>query len=111
MIELITEVTLYPDGMEPGDSDAHVFALKVQYRGEYHGKHGGGYSVSHTSSELQRKSREWSFYVERFRRWQYRWPDLESALEAAREEVNNVTVNGRTWAQWQEFHGRQKADV
>lgn len=100
--ELITQVTLYPDGMDPDGVDAGVFAVIVKYCGPYQAKKGGGYSVEHLGNSLARKSRKWEHVWRKdFRRWQYRWPDLDSALEAAREVVNTVQVNGRTWAEYQ----------
>lgn len=105
-IEIVSEVTLLPTGMEPGDDNEPSFEVKVVYQGPYEGKRGGGYAVTHRGRQLARVARTWTYVARRdFRRWQYRWPDLESALEAAREEVDLVRFNGRTWAEWASLWG------
>lgn len=72
-------------------------------------EHTSGYSVyPHDLDDLDdinapsvATGQKWD-YPERFRRWQYRFPTFEDALAAARTVVDDIKINGRTWAQWQE---------
>jgi len=106
-IERITEWTVLPTGMEDGDVNSLSFAVSVRWRGTYEGKKGGGWSISRAGSELSR-SRQWSHYVPRFRRWQHRWATFEEAQAIAREVVDGVVMNGRTYAEWEAFHAARK---
>lgn len=108
----ITEVTVYPDGVDPNDYDADAFKLVIRWCGEYRGRSGGGWGVFQRGSRdamLSRKG-EISWGVERFRRWQYRWENYDDALAAALAASNDVKVNGRTWVQWQEFWAAKEAE-
>lgn len=98
-VEFISQYTILPTGMKADDDQAYTFALTVTYRGPFTGRRGGGYAVEHGSRSLSRAG-AWSLYVEEFRRWQYRWATLDQAIAAAREQVDGIVVNGRTWAQW-----------
>jgi hypothetical protein len=104
-MELVTEVTVLPDGMHEDDINLHSWALVVKWRGAYNGKSGGGYSVSHYSSELSRAGK-WG-HPQRFQRWQYRFETLDEALSAARVVVNDVKSMGRTFADF----GPRRASV
>lgn len=95
--EIISEYTILPTGMQPGDINAHVFAVKITYRGEPNGRSGGGYSINVAGQELSRAG-NWGF-PQRFQRWQYRWESFEEALDIARTVVDQFTVMGRTWAE------------
>ncbi|MDI3330676.1 MAG: hypothetical protein QJR09_08070 [Micrococcus sp.] len=97
--ELITEYMILPTGMDPGDVNATMFAVHVKYRGQFNGRSGGGYSVNHLSSELSRAGK-WGL-PQRFQRWQYRWEAFWEAQDMARDVVDSLKVNGRTWAEWQ----------
>lgn len=100
----ITEVTLIPDGMEWSDYNLPTFSTKVVYRGT---KEDGIdlYAVMHIGSELSRAG-NWAFHVPKFKRKQYRWETFDEALQWAVKVANDVKVNGRTWAEWQQYHGR-----
>lgn len=110
-VETVTEVTIYPDADAAGGDEGSHFEVRVTYRGAFNGKHGGGYSIDRHGRQLRRKSADDGDYVwaspERFRRWQYRWPDLESALATARRVVATVTCNGMTWDEYQQRTGKR----
>ena len=107
MQQRITEMTLIPDGMDWDDVNRPFFGVRVVYRGV--GPQGKDlYAVFSGPGDFQVLSRagNWAFTPERFRWRQYRWETLDEALLWARKSVNDVKVNGRTWAEWQRFHGR-----
>lgn len=106
--EQVTEWQVLPTGLDPNSDNASSFAVVVKWRGVFNGKSGGGWSIAHCGSELSRGG-DWTFHVPRFRRWQHRWETLEEAQQVARDVVDAVTVNGRTWAEWQVFHARRAA--
>jgi hypothetical protein len=101
MNEMITQIRILPDGADPDDTKTGVFAVTVNYRGTYQGRSGGGYSVEHCGAELSRRL-TWG-WPQRFQRWQYRWSTLDEALAVARNVVNTIKADGRTWAEWQEI--------
>ena len=98
--EKVTKVTLIPDGMAWDDLNRHHFAVNVEWCGPFEGRHGGGYAIRHLGSELS-TSGKWETTPAHFRRWQFRWEHLDSALHTARAVVNELKVNGRTWAEWE----------
>jgi hypothetical protein len=100
-VERIAEWQVFPTGCDPEDINALSFIVSVKWRGTYQGKSGGGWSVTHNSAELSRGGL-WTYCVPRFRRWQHRWETFEEAQQQARAVVDNLSMNGRTWAQWQE---------
>lgn len=105
-IEHISGYTIYPQGLtDLFDINAPSFAVNITWRGEYRGRRGGGWAVTRGTAELLASSvatgQKWD-YPERFRRWQYRFATFEDALAAARAVVDDIKVNGRTWAQWRE---------
>lgn len=95
--EKVTRVTLIPDGMAWDDLNRLTFAVTVEWCGPFDGRRGGGYAIRHIGGELS-KSGKWEVAPPRFRRWQFRWEHLDSALHMARAVVNELEVNGRTWA-------------
>jgi hypothetical protein len=99
-IERFTQWHVLPDGLAEDNVNAHIFAVRVQWRGVFHGKHGGGWAITNGVSEMSRGG-SWSYYVPRFRRWQHRWETFEDAQEIARAAVDSVRINGRTWAEFQ----------
>lgn len=108
MDQLITEVTLIPDGMEWTDINCRAFSIRIVYRGHYvkRGAEDQGemawYAVEHGPSSLSRAG-NWYFVIQNFQRWQYRF-ELSEAIEWAQREVNGIRVNGWTWAEWQEIN-------
>lgn len=101
---MVTDYLVLPDGCSPDDVDALSFGLVVHYCGTYRGKEGGGWGVFSGGPRgfaLAKKARTWA-YPPRFRVWQYRWENVEDALQAAREAVEDRTVGGRTYRQWQQ---------
>lgn len=100
MSEIVTEVMVLPDGMEPGDIDASTFAVKVRWRGARTETGRGGYAVTTNSGRHLSHKGKWRWEPEPFIQRHYRWESLESALTTARAVVNDVRVNGRTWHEW-----------
>lgn len=101
MTEIITEVMLLPDGMEPDDINAHTFAVTVRWRGARTDKGRGGYAVIHGNRHLSHRGK-WRWNPEPYLQRHFRWEELDSALVTARSIVNEVRVNGCTWAEWNE---------
>jgi hypothetical protein len=98
MTELITEVTFLPDGMALDDYNAHIFAVRVEWRGATTDTGRGGYAVVHGSKHLSRKG-DWRWNPEPFIQRHYRWEDIDEARAVARSVVNTIKVNGKTWAE------------
>lgn len=98
----VTEYVVLPAGMERGDPDERYFALRVEDRGPYRGREGGGWGVTDGGTWLSR-SGGWDLPA-RFRRWQFRWEHPEDALAAARAAVDErrFGTRGETWKQWRE---------
>lgn len=101
MSEIVTEIMVLPDGMEPDNFEAHSFAVMVRWRGARTETGRGGYAIIHGGRHLSHKG-VWRFNPEPFVQRHFRWEWLGSALVTARAVVNDVKVNGRTWAEWQE---------
>lgn len=99
MTELVTEVMLLPDGMELDDIEVHSFAVFVRWRGARTETGRGGYAIMHGARHLSHKGK-WRYAPEPFLQRHFRWADLDSALTTARTVVNDVVVNGKTWAEW-----------
>lgn len=100
-LEYISSYVVLPLGMTMEDEDHFSFALTVVYRGEFAGKSGGGWAVTAGARQLSR-TRKWGFPA-KFQRWQYRFETFEEAVDAARSVVDQRKINGRTWAEWNEF--------
>lgn len=107
--------TVYPRGAGSlNDPNISSFAVQIIWRGEYRARSGGGWSVTHRSSELlvssvsAGKPHLWG-YPDRFRRWQYRFKTFEDALAAARAVVDHVQVNGGTWQWWHGGTGKPQS--
>jgi len=109
MVELVTEVMVLPDGMALDDEDRHHFALAVRWRGPRTDTGRGGYAVVSSSGRHLSRAGKWRYDPEPRLQRHYRWATLEEALDVARAAVNTVTVNGFTWAQWQERLGDLRA--
>lgn len=93
-----TEFTFYPAGAKAGDREVGSFTVKVAYRSP--GlfavvRHGHCWDGKKWEYESQPSSR-----TERFLK-KTRFP-LEEASGIARSLVDTVSVNGRTWVEWQE---------
>lgn len=102
-IEIVTEVTILPTGMELDDIEMHHFAVKVVWRGPRTETGSGGYAVIKDGERHMSKQGKWRWNPEPFIRRHYRWEHLEEALAAAREVVDTLTVTGRTFEQWLEL--------
>ena len=93
-----TEFTFLPAGASTGDRDVSRFAIRVAYRadglwavtrdGEFWGPDGWAYEMSPSSRTPD--------FIAR-----HRFP-LEQAVAIAANLVDGLTINGRTWAQWQD---------
>lgn len=106
MQQRITEMTLIPDGMDWDYYDRPFYCVRVQYRGV--GPDGKDrYGVFQGPGEYRVLSRagNWAFNPPRFKWHQYRWETFDEALTWARSVVNDVQVNGRTWASWGDSRG------
>lgn len=101
----VTETMVTPTGMDPVEdqSNAHIFGVFVRWQGEL------GWIVTRNFKDerLSVKGRKWSGWVEKRNRRFYYFPDYDTALQAAIDAVDDVTVNGGTWAQWQK-HLKEK---
>lgn len=97
-----TTYTIWPTGYSHTDQNAHEahhFTLTVEYRSP------GRYAVVRFRKCLSNDGLNWEYESlpsgreEQFLE-NYRMP-LDRALELARQHVDQITVNGRTWAEWQ----------
>lgn len=103
--EFVTEVIVMPAGKTMADWDGDEvsdFAIKVQWRGPRAENGRGGYAVTHRGFRHLSRAGEWAIEPAPFRQHQYRWATLDEALAAARDAVDQVTINGMTYAQWAE---------
>lgn len=99
----ITQIVLIPDGASWDTWSDGTFRVYVEWMGV--GEDGKDrWRVKHGASELSRAG-NWAFLPRKFKLNQYRWETMDEALQWARKVTNDVVVNGRTWAQWQEHHG------
>lgn len=108
---LVTRVMVLPTGTDPDQPDwdnLRNFALEVSWRGPRTSTGRGGYAVTLRGGhrELSRAG-NWAWCVEPFRQRLYRWETLEEAVAAARAAVDDVKVNGRTWAEWSVVQGKE----
>lgn len=90
-------LTIYPVGANPDDDphgNTHGFAVQIIWRGK------GKWSVENGGSSLSHTGR-WLYMPMKMHRQHVRH-DYETAVRLARGAVDDVTVNGRTWKQWQE---------
>ena len=95
----IEERIYYPDGMDPiADAyESSSFAVRVEWRGKEWAVVRG---LGHPSHEFLTRTGKWLYLpMPMHRRW-CRF-DFETACRLAEENVNNVRVNMRTWAEWQ----------
>ena len=97
-IELTTGVLVLPDGMALDDPELRHFSLRVEWRGARTDTGRGGYAVTDGFSDLSRAGK-WG-RPQAFQQHQYRWDALDEALAMARAHVDQLKVNGRTWAEW-----------
>lgn len=106
---LVTSVTFWPDGCDLNDRNESAFRVIVEWMGpRQEGPRAvGGYRVTQRGFMELSRAGKWAFHVPRFRRWQHRWATLDEACEWARKVVNDVQVNGRTFAEWQAFHAER----
>lgn len=106
LLDRATEFTFTPAGAAPDDDDLTAFTVKVQYRsdgrwavtnaGRCWGPDGWEYEPSPSN-----RSRTY-LATHRF--------SLERAVGMARTLPDHLSVNGRTWSQWQE-HFAAKAEA
>lgn len=99
---VINEAIVFPTGVDPNNADAYYelgnFMIYVRWQGHH------GYVVERTRDErLSVKGRKWCYHVEKRNRRFYYFPTFGEALQAAKEVVDDVLVNGKTWKEWQEW--------
>lgn len=97
---IVTETMVTPTGMDPLEDthNANMFGVFVRWQGNL------GWVVTRNFKDerLSVKGRKWTGWVSKRNRRFYYFPDYETALQAAKEAVDDVKVNGGTWAQWQQ---------
>ena len=104
----ISEITVLPRGAELSDDDIdwsnlRSFLVHVKWTGPKKDNGYGGYAVKTDGVLFLSRAGKWAVRPDRFRTRQYRFDTLNEALAAAERAVDGVTVNGRTWAQWQQL--------
>lgn len=99
--ELVTQTLVLPTGMPINDEEMRHFALTIEWRGTRTETGRGGYGISLRGSWLSRAG-NWG-YPDKFQQRQYRWETLEEALAMAHVHVDTATLNGRTYAQYQQL--------
>ena len=98
MPTFIEERTYYPDGCEPDDYDAFAFQVNVAYRGN------GKWAVMRGNSRMaQQLTHTGRWICAPLKMTAMRWCrfDFDAACRLAEVHVNDVVVNGGTWAQWE----------
>lgn len=95
-----SEYTFLPAGAHPDDVDAVRFAVKVSWRG--HGlwavvRSGECWGPEGWKNEASPYHQTPHFLAA------HRYP-LANAVTIARQLVDGISDNGRTWAQWQEHY-------
>lgn len=97
--ELITEIIVLPDGMRLDDPELHHFALFVRWMGVPQQNGSGGYAVTQSFREAQlSRAGNWNYCVRPFQRKAYRWKTAQEALNMAKSVVNDMRINGRSFA-------------
>jgi hypothetical protein len=105
--EIVLQTMVLPTGATVDDEEMRYFGVTVEWRGVRTETGRGGYGVSHFSKWLSRAG-NWG-HPDKFQQRQYRWETLEEALAMAHAHVDAVTVNGRTFAQYQQFEAEAAA--
>lgn len=96
---------LLPDEAEDDWNNAKAFAVVVRWRGPRGDTGRGGYAITdHYGQHLSHRGK-WRYNPEPYLQRHFRWEDLESALVVARTVVDDIRVNGKTWAEWKEHFG------
>lgn len=101
----IEERTYYPQGCDPDDMNAHGFGVTVAYRGN------GKWAVTRggrNAYEQLSSAGNWLWMPLKMTQMRHCRFSFEEACRLAEEHVNDVTVNGRTWDQWQAFFAAKK---
>lgn len=111
-VEIPASTLVFPTGSRPytdDDGDLRHFALDVCWRGPVQENGQGGWAVTHGGLDKQlSRAGKWA-WPQRFQQHQYRWATRDEALAMARAHVDTVTVNRRTWQEWQDYFAA-KAD-
>lgn len=100
MKTIITETMVLPTGCTTDEPNWDLFALFVRWQNTL----GWTVCTSFRDTRLSAKGRKWSNYVEKRNRRFYYFPTYEEALTAAREEVDNFQVSGKTYKEFKEAH-------
>lgn len=113
MNQLITRMTFWPQGCDPGERGAHAFAISVVYRGRSaRGEHmysvDLGYGNSSPDEQLSSAGKWQSGIPARNRRF-YRF-SYERACRLAAAHVDSVVTAGWTYAEWQAHRASQLDD-
>ena len=100
----IEERIYFPDGCDPDDYEATHFAVCVQWRGQ--GKWAVTAGLGHPASRFLSSAGVWHFMPRQMHRRHLRF-DFETACRLAEEHVETLTINGRTWAQWETWRAER----
>lgn len=95
-----SEFTFLPAGAHPDDTDAIRFSVKVVWRGDDRWavtRSGDCWGPDGWVLESSPYNRTRKFLAA------HQYP-LEEAVALARQLVDGVSINGRSWAQWQEHY-------
>ena len=107
-VEIITETVVLPTGMPLDDDELSIFALRVEWRGINDQFPAGAWRVTNGRKDLSR-AENWG-RPQPFQQHQYRWATREEALAMAHKHVDQQTVSGRTWADWQAHFAEKCAE-
>jgi len=114
-VEILSETLVFPTGADPySDEDTYrdlrKFTAEVTFRGPRRENGQGGWAVMNLGDNHQlSRAGKWA-WPERFQQHQYRWDTRDEALVMARRHVGDLTVNGRTWDEWQTYFA-ERADA
>lgn len=95
---IITETMILPTGCTTEDSNWNLFAVFVRWQDTL----GWTVTKSFQDNRLSVKGRKWTNFVEKRNRRFYYFPTYEEAVAAAKGEVDNMRVMGKTFAELQE---------
>jgi len=90
---IITETMVLPTGCTTEYPNWYLYALFVRWQDTL----GWTVTTNFIDNRLSVKGRKWTTFVEKRNRRFYYFPTYEEALAAAREEVDNLRVMGKTY--------------
>lgn len=112
--EMVTQILIIPDGVDPDDESNWFrfrdFVAKVEWKGSFRGKSGGGFAVTSLGGgDYLSRSGKWSRRTpEDFQRWQYRFENLDESVAMAKKHVLGLLINGKSLNDWLESDARNE---